>query len=355
MYEVNPHLASVVDYDLVTRSAYELHEVNINGCGRRLPCYITLGDHVPVTMHFVSEFESRKLDQDVLLNINFITLRTNATPGMVYLKMPYKKVMSDIKEFNINWQCKPCATVHCPVRSDAVTSYTSVMTVPTNVAANRRGYLQWRVYNDEDRLVLCYSVLVQTQTQLQKYFRSINIEPRHMLSTDNNDFFGSNWNGTKPCATVHCPVRSDAVTSYTSVMTVPTNVAATVQRRTEHKILFLLTLLSFNTMILSSVVVFVALAFATATEVQQCSGEYALRNTLTCFQLHLAPRVDGFYRHLCNVIIEKLARVSQCRLVHFKYIFELLYKCASRINVHMAGFKPVNYNSSALPLRRRQS
>ncbi|XP_013170627.1 PREDICTED: uncharacterized protein LOC106120017 [Papilio xuthus] len=131
-------------------SAYELHEVNINGCGRRLPCYITLGDLVPVTMHFVSEFESRKLDQDVLLNINFITLRTNATP-------------------------EPCATVHCPVRSDAVTSYTSVMTVPTNVAANRRGFLQWRVYNDENRLVLCYSVLVQTQTWLQKYLRSFII------------------------------------------------------------------------------------------------------------------------------------------------------------------------------------
>ncbi|XP_013135537.1 PREDICTED: uncharacterized protein LOC106101014 [Papilio polytes] len=154
-------------------SAYELHEVKINGCGRRLPCYITLGDHVPVTMHFVSEFESRKLDQDVFLNINFITLRTYATP-------------------------EPCATVHCPVRSDAVTSYTSVMTVPTNVAVNQRGFLQWKVYNDEDRLVLCYSVLVQTQTPLQKYLRTFNIESRDNISYQKiNNVIRNNWNVTQ--------------------------------------------------------------------------------------------------------------------------------------------------------------
>lgn len=37
---------------------------------------------------------------------------------------------------------------------------------------NQRGFLQWRVYNDEDRLVLCYSVLVQTQTPMEKFIRN---------------------------------------------------------------------------------------------------------------------------------------------------------------------------------------
>ncbi|CAH2045309.1 unnamed protein product, partial [Iphiclides podalirius] len=108
-------------------SAYDLHRVNILGCGMRLPCYITLGDSVPVTMEFYADFVSRQLDQDVTININFISSRTHVTPD-------------------------PCATVHCPVNSDEVTSFTSVMSVPTNVAVNQRGFLQWRVYNEHNRL-----------------------------------------------------------------------------------------------------------------------------------------------------------------------------------------------------------
>ncbi|XP_068619258.1 NPC intracellular cholesterol transporter 2-like [Battus philenor] len=132
-------------------SAYELHRVSIRGCGMRLPCYITLGENVPVTIIFYSDFESLKLDQYVILNINFIFTKPHVTPD-------------------------PCATVHCPVRSDAMKSFTSIMTVPRNIALNQRGFLQWRVYNDRNQLVLCYSVLVQTQSPMQKFLRSLKIK-----------------------------------------------------------------------------------------------------------------------------------------------------------------------------------
>ncbi|XP_047994338.1 uncharacterized protein LOC125232635 [Leguminivora glycinivorella] len=137
-------VASVIFEDC--GSAYELDEVNIHGCGMRLPCVVTLGENVPVNVKFYAGFSSTQLDQDVVININLINLRTNVTP-------------------------EPCVTVHCPVRTNAVTSFTSVMTVPTNMALNQRGYLRWRVYNEQGRQVLCYAVMVQTQSPLQKILR----------------------------------------------------------------------------------------------------------------------------------------------------------------------------------------
>ncbi|XP_069360893.1 uncharacterized protein [Maniola hyperantus] len=101
-------------------SAYDLHTVNIQGCGMRLPCFVTLGDRIPVNVRFLAE---------------------------------------------------PCETVMCPVRTDAETSFTSVMSVPTNMALNQRGYLQWHVYNEMGQRVLCYRVMVQTQNFLQKFVR----------------------------------------------------------------------------------------------------------------------------------------------------------------------------------------
>lgn len=42
---------------------------------------------------------------------------------------------------------------------------------------NQRGHLRWRVQNEEGRLVLCYSVIVQTQSPLQKLLRRLGITP----------------------------------------------------------------------------------------------------------------------------------------------------------------------------------
>ncbi|XP_039757466.1 uncharacterized protein LOC120631872 [Pararge aegeria] len=127
-------------------SAYDLHTVNIKGCGMRLPCFVTLGDRIPVNVRFFADFVSSQLDQDVTIQINFVQSRTPVTP-------------------------EPCETVMCPVRTDAETSFTSVMSVPTNMALNQRGYLQWRVYNEMGKRVLCYQVMVQTQNYLQKILR----------------------------------------------------------------------------------------------------------------------------------------------------------------------------------------
>ncbi|XP_045776378.1 uncharacterized protein LOC123874876 [Maniola jurtina] len=127
-------------------SAYDLHTVNIQGCGMRVPCFVTLGDRIPVNVRFLADFVSRQLDQDVTIQINFVHARTPVTP-------------------------EPCETVMCPVRTDAETSFTSVMSVPTNMALNQRGYLQWHVYNEMGQRVLCYRVMVQTQNFLQKFLR----------------------------------------------------------------------------------------------------------------------------------------------------------------------------------------
>ncbi|KOB67714.1 Uncharacterized protein OBRU01_19289 [Operophtera brumata] len=102
-------------------SAYDLYAVNIEGCGMRLPCYVTLGEEVPVNLEFRAE---------------------------------------------------QCDSVVCPVQTDGLTSFYSVMTVPANMALNQRGFLRWRIYNERGVRVLCYSVLVQTQSYLQKRMRS---------------------------------------------------------------------------------------------------------------------------------------------------------------------------------------
>ncbi|XP_049877706.1 uncharacterized protein LOC126374952 [Pectinophora gossypiella] len=137
-------------------SAYDLQAVNIEGCGWSLPCYVTAGEETPVDVHFFADFSSNLLDQDVVININLVNLNADVTPD-------------------------PCESVHCPVRTDFVNSLTSVMSVPNMMALNQRGYLRWRVYNERRRLVLCYSVLVQTQSPVQKKLRQIltMITPEH--------------------------------------------------------------------------------------------------------------------------------------------------------------------------------
>ncbi|XP_075982661.1 uncharacterized protein LOC142980930 isoform X2 [Anticarsia gemmatalis] len=112
----------------------------------RLPCYVTIGDNVSVNLIFYAGFLSRNLDQDVVININHLNLKTPVTP-------------------------ERCEINDCPVRTGTVTSFYSVMSVPTSIALNQRGYLRWRIENEAGQLVLCYSVLVQTQSRLQKLLR----------------------------------------------------------------------------------------------------------------------------------------------------------------------------------------
>nr|XP_037876425.1 uncharacterized protein LOC119630596 [Bombyx mori] len=129
-------------------SAYDLRTVEILGCGTRVPCFVTLGNEVPVILKFRADFSSRKLDQDVVININHVNLKTPVTPEL-------------------------CEVASCLVSVDSMTSYTSVMSVPNNMALNQRGFLRWSVFNEDNLLVLCYSVLVQTQSPLQKFLRQL--------------------------------------------------------------------------------------------------------------------------------------------------------------------------------------
>ncbi|XP_053614090.1 uncharacterized protein LOC128677352 isoform X2 [Plodia interpunctella] len=125
-------------------SAYDLRAVEIRGCGTRLPCLITLGEMVPVVARFQAGFTSRNLNQDVVISINYVNMRTQVTPE---------------------------SCVQCAVSPNVDSSMTSLMMVPTIMALNQRGYLQWRVFNEHSQQVLCYSVLVQTQNPLQKLLR----------------------------------------------------------------------------------------------------------------------------------------------------------------------------------------
>ncbi|XP_045502981.1 uncharacterized protein LOC123699966 isoform X1 [Colias croceus] len=155
-------------------SAYDLVTVNIDGCGRSLPCYVTLGESVPVSVRFYADFASLELDQDVMFKLNYVNAKPPVTP-------------------------EPCDILPCPVQTDAITSFTSVMTVPTNMALNQRGYLQWRVYNEKNLEVLCYSVLVQTQNYVQKMLRR-----NSHLSNNHNKNFDKHYpiNLTAPNATI---------------------------------------------------------------------------------------------------------------------------------------------------------
>ncbi|CAH0728459.1 unnamed protein product, partial [Brenthis ino] len=63
-------------------SAYRLTNVDIEGCNFGIPCFVTLGDRISVNMEFFADFASRQLDQDVILDINYIHASTTVTPGM---------------------------------------------------------------------------------------------------------------------------------------------------------------------------------------------------------------------------------------------------------------------------------
>ncbi|XP_045453274.1 uncharacterized protein LOC123662476 [Melitaea cinxia] len=124
-------------------SAYDIQSVYIEGCGARLPCYVTLGYGTLVEVKFVADFVSLQLDQNVTIKINYVDSQAPVTP-------------------------EPCETLECPVRTYAATALSSIMSVPTDMASNQRGHLQWRMYNENGEQVICYSVLVQTQTPQER-------------------------------------------------------------------------------------------------------------------------------------------------------------------------------------------
>ncbi|KAG7297931.1 hypothetical protein JYU34_018686 [Plutella xylostella] len=164
-------------------SAYDLEAVEIAGCGATLPCYLTLGEDIPVSLHFFADFASSSLDQKVIITVNNINLNTEVTP-------------------------EPCEMAVCPVPTDCVSSITSVMSVPRNMALNSRGYLRWRVYNERRVQVVCYSVLVQTQSPLQKILRAAaanyTARPPH-TPRGKNALEGKSKNAMMPVATAPPP------------------------------------------------------------------------------------------------------------------------------------------------------
>ncbi|KAH9639226.1 hypothetical protein HF086_014090 [Spodoptera exigua] len=136
---------------VVLGSMYELRAVYISGCDRRIPCYVTLGQNVSVTLSFQAELLFRNMDQHVWMHLNQVSSQAAVTPETCQL------------------------TYNCPVgtTTDALTSFTSVMSVPRNIPSNQRGYLRWRIENEEGKQVLCYYVTVQTQTLEEQLMRQL--------------------------------------------------------------------------------------------------------------------------------------------------------------------------------------
>ncbi|KAJ2953335.1 hypothetical protein O0L34_g925 [Tuta absoluta] len=141
-------------------SAYDLHAVNIEGCGFSLPCYVTLGEETPVELKFFADFSSHLLDQNVVINVNLVLVNADVTPD----------------NCGVN--------VDCPVKTGVINTFNSVMSVPKKMALNQRGYLFWRVYNEKKRLLICYSVLVQTQSLAQKKLRQMLLKITPQIAND---------------------------------------------------------------------------------------------------------------------------------------------------------------------------
>ncbi|GBP24343.1 hypothetical protein EVAR_9441_1 [Eumeta japonica] len=114
-------------------SEYELEAVDISGCGWSLPCPLTLGENVPVTLYFVADFTSSTLNQDVTINLNHVNRPTPVTPGK--LSIIQRLQLADAREM-IRFTLEPCETVACPLptASGSVTTFTSVMIVPEDIA-----------------------------------------------------------------------------------------------------------------------------------------------------------------------------------------------------------------------------
>ncbi|CAH0756434.1 unnamed protein product [Diatraea saccharalis] len=90
-------------------STFHLTSVYIKGCRMHPPCFVTVGEQVLVGMQFIADSVSTKLDQNVVLNINHVNLRPEVTP-------------------------EQCESILCPVVANAVSSLTSIMSVPNRMA-----------------------------------------------------------------------------------------------------------------------------------------------------------------------------------------------------------------------------
>lgn len=129
---------------------YKLKAVQIDGCDERIPCYVTIGQNVSVTLYFHADYLYQNLDQDAWMNINDVISPAEVTPGT----------------------CQPsynCSTVST---MDTITSLTGVVTVPDDIPTSVRGFMHWLTKSDGQPL-LCYFVRVETQRTEQKRLRDL--------------------------------------------------------------------------------------------------------------------------------------------------------------------------------------
>lgn len=136
-----------------SRSLYTLRAVKITGCNGIVPCIVTKGQNVSVTMDFHADYLFQNLDQDVRMQINGVLSNVTVTPDPCV-------------------RGENCTVVQLSTY-DAMNSLTAMLTVPENIPTGMRGTLNWRTENAEGTVLLCYTVTVLSQEPSQKVMRDL--------------------------------------------------------------------------------------------------------------------------------------------------------------------------------------
>ncbi|CAH1637770.1 unnamed protein product [Spodoptera littoralis] len=129
---------------------YDLTAVQIDGCDERIPCYVTIGQNVSITLYFHADYLYQNLDQDAWMDINDVVSPAEVSP----------------EKCQTNYNCSAVSTM------DTITSLTGVVTVPDDIPTSVRGFMHW-LTESEGQPLLCFSVRVATQRIEQKRLRDL--------------------------------------------------------------------------------------------------------------------------------------------------------------------------------------
>ncbi|XP_077300041.1 Niemann-Pick type C-2f [Arctopsyche grandis] len=129
-------------------SAYEIETVDIEGCERTVPCHISIGAKTNVTVTYTAGFVSHALSQLAVVTLNSVQRETVVSP-------------------------RACEATWCPVQTHNINLYRARMEMPTNLALNSRGTLNWSITNEFAKRLVCFTVTIQTRSPLNEYLKNL--------------------------------------------------------------------------------------------------------------------------------------------------------------------------------------
>ncbi|GJQ80221.1 hypothetical protein Trydic_g23796 [Trypoxylus dichotomus] len=122
----------------VLGSQYYLYEVDIEDC-TSLPCPLTIGHQYRINMAIYANSESEILRQEVYLILKSVYKKIDVTPD------------------------DPCNQIRCPVTNNLGVSFSALVTIDETLVP-LEGELLWRLFNEDDAMVLCMRTDVVLQT-----------------------------------------------------------------------------------------------------------------------------------------------------------------------------------------------